>query len=575
MTPKKRLIRRGQVSIENQILIAVVLVVMVVSLIAVMNILRPHLQKRGYVGFSQLIPTDWAISTTGKVYVNFRSESGSPLAVFENGVNYTFPGRLYCDLGPVLPPGTDNITLLPGQRYIFEVDCPRLGDEYDVGEEFEMDAVINYTNKATKTAHNSVGKIYGLVENVPPGWTPPTTTDTTVTTIPQCFNTPCNKTGEMDPLNCQKITYQGVEGLCTYCPQSPAWFPDGIRRCWYNGYCGSSCSSKNDCGLNEFLNLCTECLGGVCQEQPPYQTCGPCPPFDAGSLNSSWCNETMCPLCYHEWKQTGPSPGQGEDSYLCIPPEDCGQPCSNLVYDDCSECQDKCVHCEENPAVPGSGRCATGDCDRRCGPGAPIPECEVGCAWCNVTSFTCQQGDCCKPCGPLNPSQQCALGCDTCFDGYCVKAEIGVTIFVHNGTNGKIVGPNEPIEVDVAGNSNAGVSRLLISNGTLVSAFITNCTDLALERNWLGEITDPYNDQWLDDHGIDWISEYTCMPPDAEECKNYPPGLITSEENVGRYCFFALAQKYSPAGDGKWSLLASDHIQVGHIWVYLVYPQPI
>jgi hypothetical protein len=164
-----------------------------------------------------------------------------------------------------------------------------------------------------------------------------------------------------------------------------------------------------------------------------------------------------------------------------------------------------------------------------------------------------------------------------------VKSDIGVTIYAHNistsGIYSNIVAVNEPIQLDALAISSIGVSDLLISDGISISALDTrNCSEFSKERNEMGPITD-LNGGWFEENEIRWVFNHTCSPATNPLCKNYPQnypiGDFTTKDTPGRYCFFAIARKYSADGNGKWSRLASDDIQVGNIWVYLVYPKPL
>jgi hypothetical protein len=565
MTPPKRPYKRGQVAVENIFLYAAVIVVVVIGIILVWQsgIFKPQPGKKGFVGFSQVVPTDWAASTTDKVYLSLRAEGDAPLVVNRIGVNASFP-RVQCELGP-----DQSNEIFAGGTRIFKIVCSGLNRTYDIGEEYEMDVVVNYTNTLSKRTHISVGKIYGLMEYIEGDWEPATTTTTTEPTTPQCFERECNKSGEMDPENCGEIIYGFGLQQCIYCPQNPAYKLNGKSVCWYNGQCGKTCNSWTECNpQNDPLNVCTECVDNKCQENPDRPQCGPCPPFDYGTFNSSWCNQTTCAYCFHEWVQRSTLIGDGYDSYMCSKANSCGEACDNTEYDDYKQCKVRCLHCQADPAT-GQGNCTQGDCGKRCGPGSSITECQLGCVWCNMTAYRCEPGDCGKLC---SSQSDCVLGCDVCDDGVCVKKEIGISIRAHNGTGGKIVKQDQDIFLDVSGSSVDGIERLIVSNGTLLPMSYEDCNQFVTE--WEDEdLEDDPTNMWFSANNIWWQFDdiHMCSPPTDRTCSFT---WTTSESNVSRYCYFAMAQKYTTSGGGRWSRVATDWMQVGEINVYLITPKP-
>jgi len=571
MSPGKKPRIRGQVATENLILYAVVVLIVLLMLIGIWQsgVLKPFLGKRNYIGFSQIVPTDWVVSRSERVYLNLKSEADAPLRIEKFWINTTFP-HLECELGPADPQTFEprNLTLQPGKKYIIAIKCPGLAEEYELGEEYEMDIAIDYTNLVSKQIHVSSGKIYGLMEMIEGPWIPTSVTETTSTTILQCFYHECNLSGQFDDPNCGDILYPRYERLCMYCPENADFFPDGIRRCWYKGHCGETCGSRRDCAPDEYLNLCTECVNNVCKERPDRPPCGPCPPYDAGKRGSTWCNATRCDYCTRQWVKRSDLNCEGYYEYKCVDEPKCGQLCAYVGFDDYKVCERRCPHCLLVNEETKEGMCTQGSCGDIC---RSDEDCisAGGCPYCNRTTCSCELGDCGKPCGFANPSQVCEVGCDTCFDDVCVKTDIGVNILAHNGTGGKIVRANQMIFLDVSGKSIDGIEKLIVSNGTKLPPGYADCKALTDERNGQGQITDPYNDPWIDDHVV-WIGEYTCSGH-PETCTNR---WITDENEVGRYCYFAMAQKYAATGEGKWSSIVADYMQVGEMAVYLIAPRP-
>ena len=256
---------RGQVAIENLMLYAGVLTVIIVILGALWQtgVFDSLFGKRGYVGFSQLVPEDWTIGSD-MAYITFRNTGETILVVPVNGVNLSFDqAYVTCALAPAA-----QVTLRPSETWVMETSCPTLSSRYEVGEYFEADGIVDYINTATSMMHRSVGKIYGRIELIPPGWEPPTTTTVTTTTIPRCFNHQCMRPGEMDDLNCGDIVWRE---RCRYCPKKPDPV-DGKRKCHYDGSCGWACTIDADCDVRDpylnSLNLCKWCntTVGRCEE---------------------------------------------------------------------------------------------------------------------------------------------------------------------------------------------------------------------------------------------------------------------------------------------------------------------
>ena len=575
MDSKRLNAERGQTSLETAIIYSFVILVVIVAAIVVWQsgVLKPIFGKKGFVGFSQIAPEDWIIGTN-QAYIYLKNTGETPIIVEANDINVSFQD-LECLTAPAL-----RVNLQPSEAWTVRVLCPGLDEKYKVGDYYDADVTINYTNAATQRRHVSVGKLYGHIEVVPPGWTPPTITTTTQTTIPRCFYHECNKSGEMDDLNCGDIIYREE---CRYCPIEPDPV-DGKRKCHYNGRCQERCTVNKECSPNDPLNLCKVCINGTCREAPPTNNtaCGPCSPSDAGTFTSLWCDKPECRYCYHQWIQLSDVVGDGYDSYTCTENGSCGDSCTDVGFDTYQDCKERCTACQPDPANPGNGICTQGSCNQRCGPDAPNPDCnQGGCDWCNMTSYECQQGDCGRPCDASSQTQQCNLGCNVCFDGRCVKADIAVTLNAHNGSGGKVVSADGPIELDVRAEGAAGIERMLISNSIVKPANMT-CTQIADERNREAieyKITDPWGGD--DDKTLEWLTKWWGgeIPwNDSYACGGAPTCTnkwFTTEHNESMYCYFAIAQEYKPSGGGRWSLIAADYIQVGYIQVYLIYPKPI
>ena len=573
---------RGQVATENLILYTAVILLIAVGLIAVWQsgALMPQVHKRGFIGFSQIVPTDWVVSTENKVALSLKSEADAPVILPIGSITFQV-NRVQCPPGP-----STDVTIQPGQKYIVIMDCPGIGEAHDLGEEFEMDVKASYRNTVSGQTHDSVGKVYGFVENLG-DFSTTTSTSTTTTLEKKCKNVECDEPGVRDIDNCSEIVYgqPPMKRKCEYCPINLNLFPDGKRRCWPNGNCGQLCDGSYECIDPDpsHDNICDACIDGICKEGPTQ--CGQCPSWAAGTIDPLNCPIAECDYCY-PWFDLRSDTTQ----YDCADREDCGDACT-IPGDSCLGCEDRCPRCDPNPAVPGTYMCVQGDCDKRCGhPGDP--ECELGCPWCNMATYKCEKGDCCKPC--TLGGNECQLGCDVCENGFC-QHNIAVMITAYNNTPpselGKIVDIDQSIYLTVEGQISGGkeIGRLLVSDGTWMwetgFPFLTcqyggdlwtlvqnhHQSEIAANGNTIDPLTDP----WYTTNGqadIVWREYYTSCPntgTPTTDCKNI---WTTSEDAVGRYCYFALAQRKTQTGDGEWSQIAVDYIDVGYINVTLVYP---
>ena len=573
---------KGQSSIENLILYGVVILVVVVSVVVLwqMGAFMPFIGKRGYVGFSQIVPQDWVVGS-GKAYISVKNAGEATLRIDAGDVNMSV-GVVGCSQAP------ENTKIFPsGDVWVIEISCEDMMKKYAVGDYFETDISINYTNLISGRKHASVGKIYGHIEEIGAGGVP-TTTTTTILPQPQCFEKECDTPGELDIKNCGEIVY---DGECVYCPINPA--PDGKNRCWFKSKCGSQCNVNNDCSPDDPFNLCKDCVDGVCREVRQRDACGPCPSSDWGTNTSMWCDDDTCRYCHRRWTQMSELPGDGYYSYTCRENTRCGRECVDHdgvdLYDVCIRSTtaepNNCPHCMPDPENPGIGTCEQGDCGRRCGPDAEYQECEKGCLWCNDTatggetpSYKCEIGDCGKACTPENQQTTCTLGCDVCHDGVCVKTDIGVTLEAHNGSHQKAIRETVGvIHLDTSAKCKTGIEKVIVSEslyiGTIYGNAAINCSDIkdevsaGLKSMGYEDPTSPEAKIWLEtNYGIIWnTEEHDCLG--EQNCANT---WLTSENELGSYCYFAAAKKHGSSG--TWSPIVSDYVQIGLIEVYLIYP---
>ncbi len=573
--------KRGQVALENLILYSMVILVIIVILILLWNlqVFKPFGGKKGFVGFSQIIPQDWVVGSN-KAYLSLINQGESPLIIGIDQINVTI-GLVQCRLAPDTPE-----TIEPADVWVVELACPNLGNKFEIGDYFDGDITIDYSNLASVVAHQSVGKIYGHIEELET-FTPTTRTTTTRTVPPRCFHKECNETGELDVENCGEIVYRDRADQCIYCPVSLN--PDGIRACWYNGACSNRCFFDRDCDPDDPLNLCDKCVSGVCQEldsSPPQ--CGPCPTADWMTLTSRWCNMTLCPYCDREWVAFSSIPSDGEYQYFCEPGGECGNECINWgrdLYDICyvptaiDDDDNPCPHCEPLPANISIGQCTQGDCGNNCGV-TGLDECIEGCRWCNNTgptpSYKCELGDCGRACAD---STTCNLGCDVCYNNRCIKDDIGIGLIVHNETYGKVVSQTDPIYLNATAYAIDGIDKIIVSNSLFLTPGYNNareaCNQIRIDVNMFFQSNgypDPENPATIATlNGLFGITGW----PFSDLCfgsTNCRRGWTTSEAALGSYCYVAIAKKTGTPE--RWSLVDTDYIQVGLIDVYLVWPPP-
>lgn len=540
-----------------------------------MQVFQPFGGKKGYVGFSQIVPEDWVVGS-GKTYLSLINQGEAPLTIDRNEINVTI-GVIDCNLAPATAK-----TLEPQEMWIVEVSCPQLSTRFKVGDYFEGDVSLDYNNLASDRDHKSVGKIYGHIEKID-SFTPTTRSTTTRTILPHCFYHPCNVSGDWDVLNCGDIDYRDRREMCQYCPANPV---GGERNCWYNGACDSRCYFDRDCSPYDPLNLCKQCINGKCEEGGEELQCGPCPMEDWGTLTSRWCNITACPYCFREWIPFSDIPSDGEYQYNCEEQNECGDECINWgrdLFDIClvptATHDNACPHCEPDQFNTSIGVCTQGDCGKHCGE-TGLDECNQGCEWCNNTgpnpSFKCEIGDCGAFCVD---STTCLLGCDVCYNNRCINDDIGINLLAHNGSFGKVVNASDTIYINITSSSVDGINKVIVSNSIYLTPGYSNASEACDQirddiNTWFMQngYPDPEDAGTLAalnaNFGISsWAFQDMCFA--SPVCRR---GWTTQEAALGSYCYVGLAQKSGPTG--RWSLVDTDYIQVGYIDVYLVWPPP-
>jgi hypothetical protein len=589
---------KGQTGVENLILFALVGLGLAFGTVFLWSsgFFEPYTGRRGQVGFSQIVVVDWIVGSD-KAVLSLKNIADNRVIVYPEGVNLTVANRFNC-----LPPEIEPFYVESSHGFIVELDCPGLDEAFKIGDYYDADLTINYTQMPVVQTRLSVGKLYGHIEDVPYPFIPPTST-TTSTTLgpPRCFYKECHESGEVDEENCGEILFQGSYEECIYCPLHPE--VDGKRYCQPKGRCGDFCASNSQCiDPNNPWNRCEMCVNNLCVEdpEPPESQCGQCQVPQPGFGDPKCVDLPQCDYCKYHFEVNTPFNPTGTDHWSCVARGYCNTSCINYDFEVYTECKipdqivdNPCPHC--NPINITHGVCEPGDCGKPCGPANPMQECELGCQWCNYTagepsSFRCELGDCGKPCDIDNPISDCELGCRTCYqvapgDYRCVKTNIGVRLDAHNGTVGdRVAAVGGDIFLNASAWSSSGVDKLVISNSLNISGNhavrlgLTGITRLKCKTMqerlhlWFLENgrPDPLDSATrfrLDEEmNITWMGVHECMG--ARDCRG---DNKTSEGAYGVYCYFAMAKKW---GSDDWTSLVSDYMQVGFIEVYLISPRP-
>jgi len=195
---KKRSVRKGQIAIEYLYTYGWILIVVILGLLILwqMGAFKLPTSKRDYLGFSEVLPSDWGVYHTNEIYLRLVNYAGVGVRIPTEGVNLTM-GIVNCTPAPsspmIIDPGDENSKLLT-------LDCStpnKISDIYRPGDYYEADVVISYINEKTGKLHKSVGKIFGPVEEY---FIEVTTTTTTMTTTTTSTTTTILSTGHISVL---------------------------------------------------------------------------------------------------------------------------------------------------------------------------------------------------------------------------------------------------------------------------------------------------------------------------------------------------------------------------------------
>jgi len=368
---KKR--KRGQSAIEYMASNAWIVVIAMLGLAVLwqLGVFTPPTPRRGSIGFSQLTPTDWVVSTENVAYVRILNEAGVPVSIAAGGMSLNVY-QVACN--STRTPASE-VTLYPGYSKLFIFYCtdsPTIDETFLTGDYYEGDLKIDYTNTISGGQHSSVGKIFGPIEGPTPFGA-----GTTTTTLPGSCGDACTSPGV---LNGPLLNNTDCVENCTYCE-----------------FYSAECVPRGSCG-----DPCTE----VTESDDCYQTCQWCNPAtlvcEQGDCGKPCFNDNEC-LLGCRWCD----PATNECSYG----SSCGEPCDESFggQADPLECEVECQFCYDYVF-----ECVQqGDCGQPC---VINDDCPAICCYCNSGTHTCEQGDCGKEC---TISNDCTRGCTSCFGGRC------------------------------------------------------------------------------------------------------------------------------------------------------------
>ncbi|MFH1402974.1 MAG: hypothetical protein ABIH11_01735 [Candidatus Altiarchaeota archaeon] len=537
------------------------------------GVLKPLIQRRGWAGFSQVIPVDWVIAQNNSIYVKVKNEGDVPVRIPIYGVNVSF-GIVECT-----PVPAEEVVINPQDSVVIESSCAigqSIENNYRIGDYYDADVVVNYVNTVSGSELESVGKLYGHIEEP---WSVPPFLTTTSLPVSVCYMF-CPDPGSFSII-CEE---EMQDSACPYCNQD--------QRCVPSGKCDEYCEADEDCDYLEdegpnpckWCNLSVSGPGGKCEEKKEDDTCGlPCwhpRGFPEECEMDIWLNEEEfeCEYCWQQYDYR-----LGRDVYTCEPNGSCGASCDEFDYYE--ECEERCLYC--NTSIQAGFRCEQGDCGKNCSAEDPtIEECELGCRYCDVypvevdgdpATYICEKGDCGEYCVD---SSTCWEGCEVCYNNRCIYGDLAVTIMAYNDSWGKLAKVDETIFLNVSGTATDGMEKLVVSDGvffpfsSVIGKPKFDCLDYAAHPSGksandfeLGEITNPFTDA----PDIPWRTDVMICPGD-KNCKHI---WTTKEYAEGRYCYYAVGRENSTSpGLGRWSRIAADYIDVGYLRVILVYPKP-
>jgi hypothetical protein len=374
--------RKGQ-AVEYLTNNAWAILVVLIGVIALwqMGVFKPPIPERGSMGFSQLKPTDWAVSIENNAYVRIKNNAGVEVKI-EAGWITLDVYQVSCNSLPT--PATD-LYMNPGASRIFIFHClynPKISDRFKIGDYYEGDMVIRYTNLDSGSEHTSVGKIFGPIEGPTPFG------ETTTSTLPGNCGDDCGgQGGTMNATICTRDNQRE----CSYCDVY-------TQTCFPGGDCGKPCTAQTE--------------EADCQQTCPWcNTTAPTPVCQQGDCGKQCTVASQTVDCQRGCTYCNP------ETLKCWSGSSCGNSCSQPFGGtlDPMECTEDCMYCF-NYTLKCGGQ---GDCARPCTPATQQEDCQNGCCYCNPDTSVCEQGDCGRACTAQTESQTCLIGCTHCWGGIC------------------------------------------------------------------------------------------------------------------------------------------------------------
>lgn len=249
---------KGQSAIEYMTTYAWVVVVVALGALLLwqMGVFKPPAPPRGFIGFSELKPTDWAVSIDDEIRIHLESDSADTIFVPQDSVSASID-EIECAMT------TPSFQIPPGGSYTILLSCPEgsMSGRFNRGDYYESNIVVVYKNLKSNSIHESVGKIYGPIEA--------SSGHATDTTLPGGSTTTTTLCGRMDSCDVEYLT-PDASSCCNYTLGTPKYNPVCACLYWIPSLGGRGC-----------LEICTGQGAGV-----DYCTDGGC--FCTNSFNCGY-----------------------------------------------------------------------------------------------------------------------------------------------------------------------------------------------------------------------------------------------------------------------------------------------
>ncbi|VVB54908.1 Uncharacterised protein [uncultured archaeon] len=186
--------RQGQSSIEYLVTYSWVILILGLAVVALMEmgVFNPPIPPRGSLGFSQLKPSDWVVSTDNHIYLDLTNQAGDNIEIKDTDFKFNI-GEINCTKVPDNEKTRYPLKLGPGASTHVTIECDNtpqsIPNAYRPGDYYEAPSKITYYNLRTQTTHESVGKIFGPIEVPAQQILSSTTTTQTVTTTTETKTT--------------------------------------------------------------------------------------------------------------------------------------------------------------------------------------------------------------------------------------------------------------------------------------------------------------------------------------------------------------------------------------------------